>query len=119
VWQEFLAGPVPGLDVGFFAIGGHSLTAVRIAARLQRLLGRPVPMQVVFSQPTIRSFAAWLTENGVDPAAGPDGADGWADSDTASFAVGLTADLRAASEDELAVLHALTGETVGPGKERQ
>ncbi len=114
VWQEFLAGPVPGLDDGFFAIGGHSLTAVRIAARLQRLLGRPVPVQAVFAAPTIRSFAAWLTENGVDHVAGSDEPDG----SPASFAEGLTADLHAASEDELAMLHALTGETVGPGKDR-
>ena len=111
VWQEFLAGPVPGLDDGFFAVGGHSLTAVRIAARLHRLLGRPVPVQAVLAQPTIRSFAAWLTENGVDPADEPDAG-------PASFAEGLTADLRAASADELAVLRALTGDPAGHGKDR-
>jgi hypothetical protein len=110
VWQEFLDTPAPGLDDGFFAVGGHSLTAVRIAARLQRLLGRPVPVQAVLAQPTIRSFAAWLAENGADPGE-PDGG-------PASFAEGLTADLHAASADELAALAALTGETVGPGKDR-
>lgn len=110
VWQEFLDGPVPGLDAALFTVGGHSLTAVRIAARLQRLLGRSVPVQVVFDRPTIRSFAAWLTDNAAETV--PGGADG----DTASFAAGLTADLNAASTDELAVLHALTGETTAPGK---
>lgn len=112
VWQEFLAGPVPGLDDGFFAIGGHSLAAVRIAARLQRLLGRPVPVQDVLAHSTIRSFAAWLTENGDGAGAGEP------DADPVSFTEGLTADLRAASADELAVLHALTGGTAGPGKDR-
>jgi hypothetical protein len=141
VWREFLDGPVPGLDADFFDISGHSLAAVRIAARLQRLLGQPVPVRVVFDRPTIRSFAAWLAENGSGSAIGAAAArtpkdvstagesrsaaagDGQQDVEAASFAVGLAADLGAASDDELAVLRALTENmahpVTGPRKERQ
>jgi Condensation domain/Phosphopantetheine attachment site len=135
VWREYLDGPVPSLDAVFFDIGGHSLTAVRIAARLKRLLGLPVPVQVVFDRPTIRSFAAWLAENGAGSAAGTAAARTPEDVSTAgearsaaageaaSFAVGLEADLSAASDDELAVLHTLTENMAHPvtdsRKERQ
>lgn len=113
IWAEHLGGPVPGLDAAFFDIGGHSLAAVRIAARLQRLLGRKVPVRAVFDQPTVRSLAAWLDETGTDPAeerhaGGPPAVD------SAPVTSSLAADLDAASEDELAILRKLTQDAAFP-----
>lgn len=119
VWQEHLGGRAPALDAAFFDVDGHSLIAVRIVARLQRLLGRPIPVRAVFDQPTVRSFAAWLVETGTDARAGePTGAPSprpaehrpaaGTDRAPAPSAADLTADLLAASSEELAALRMLT-----------
>ena len=127
VWQEHLGGRPPGLDAAFFEIDGHSLIAVRIVARLQRLLGRPVPVRAVFDQPTVRSFTAWLVETGTDPhtrVRTADLADGPSQQPAVDHAPAtpiadpapatLTADLLAASEDELATLRMLTARLAVP-----
>jgi hypothetical protein len=107
VWQECLGRPVPSLDIAFFDVDGHSLTAVRIVARLQSLLGRTVPVRAVFDRPTVRSLAAWLDGPGTvsgQRAAQPGGPV------TVAHA-GLAAHLKGASDDELAALRKLTGIT--------
>ncbi|NUQ96487.1 MAG: amino acid adenylation domain-containing protein [Streptomyces sp.] len=65
VWAEVL-----GLDDvspydDFFGLGGQSLTAVRLVARLRAELGVPVDAQAVFAHPTPASLAAAL--DGVAP----------------------------------------------------
>lgn len=66
-------GELLGLDEvpttgNFFRLGGDSLSGTRLAARLQELLGAPVPVRTVFGNPGISDLAAAIA---ADPAAGP------------------------------------------------
>ncbi len=49
-----------GLDTDFFALGGNSLMATRLAARLGSDLGVRVPVSALFEAPTAGGLAAWI-----------------------------------------------------------
>ena len=49
-----------GLDDDFFALGGDSLIAIRVSARLQSALGREVPVRYLFDAPTVGGLADYL-----------------------------------------------------------
>lgn len=60
VWAERLGrGPV-WRDDNFFALGGHSLLAIAVAHALETELGHPVSARDLFTEPTLRGFAARL-----------------------------------------------------------
>ncbi|MBW8873668.1 MAG: amino acid adenylation domain-containing protein [Acidobacteria bacterium] len=64
-WEEVLnIHPVGVLD-NFFELGGNSLIAVRLMARLQKAVGREVPLATLFQSPTISSLADALRNNSV------------------------------------------------------
>ncbi|MBN6042327.1 non-ribosomal peptide synthetase/type I polyketide synthase [Amycolatopsis sp. 195334CR] len=72
VWAETLDRPVPGVTDNFFDLGGHSLLLLRVHARLQRALDRPLRIVDLFSHPTVRALAAHLGgADGGEPAARP------------------------------------------------
>ncbi|UYP21095.1 amino acid adenylation domain-containing protein [Rhodococcus sp. Z13] len=50
-----------GADSDFFALGGHSLGAAQLAARLGAALGRDVQLRDVFAHPTVARLAAAAT----------------------------------------------------------
>ncbi|KAF0965928.1 Dimodular nonribosomal peptide synthase [Rhodococcus sp. T7] len=58
-----------GLDDDFFALGGNSLLAPRIVARLQHDLSAAVPLQWLFTDPSVEALAARI-ENGATGTAG-------------------------------------------------
>ncbi|MFC9287272.1 amino acid adenylation domain-containing protein [Streptomyces sp. NPDC057052] len=60
VWERALGHPVTDLDASLFLLGGHSLTAARIAQELTGRLGRHVPVVAVFTHRGIRALAAHL-----------------------------------------------------------
>ncbi|MFD0200306.1 MULTISPECIES: non-ribosomal peptide synthetase [Saccharothrix] len=63
VWEEVLGVDRVGVDDDFFALGGHSLQAVGVADRLERAVGRPVPLSLVFTEPTVRRLCAAIRDD--------------------------------------------------------
>lgn len=72
VWTDVLAVPVTDPDADLFSLGGHSLTAARLAAALQEEFGVRVPLVTVFQQQTVRALAAVLETPGTVQAVAPD-----------------------------------------------
>ncbi len=62
LWAEVLGLEKVGVDDDFFALGGHSLAAVKLVSRLQTLLATPVKVNMVFSAPTVAQFAELIKE---------------------------------------------------------
>ncbi|MFF8097200.1 amino acid adenylation domain-containing protein [Streptomyces sp. NPDC016675] len=89
--------PLVGPDDDFFALGGDSLTATRIAAGLREALALDVRQRTVFDAPTARALArvaadlrrAGDAEATADPGAGP-GTRGEGGADTEPESVPLT-----------------------------
>ncbi|MET0702384.1 MAG: alpha/beta fold hydrolase, partial [Mycobacterium sp.] len=67
LFSEVLGVDVTGIDDDFFALGGHSLLLVRLAAAIRRELGVDVPVATLMMAPTVAEVAARLT-SGADKA---------------------------------------------------
>ncbi|MGL4175754.1 MAG: amino acid adenylation domain-containing protein [Dermatophilaceae bacterium] len=68
VWCEVLGVDSCGPDDGFFAVGGDSLRAARLLARIRDDLGVVVGMRDLFEQPTLRGVGRIVAERRVAPA---------------------------------------------------
>ncbi|MFE5596592.1 amino acid adenylation domain-containing protein, partial [Streptomyces sp. NPDC056549] len=64
IWAEFFGVTEIGVTASFFDLGGDSLLAVRLMARIARGLGRSLPLSTLFSRPTIELLAQAVREAG-------------------------------------------------------
>ena len=63
IWETTLA--VQGISVtdDFFDLGGHSLAAVRVFSRIEAVLGKSLPIALLFESPTIETLANKVREH--------------------------------------------------------
>ncbi|OLQ51131.1 non-ribosomal peptide synthetase, partial [Bacillus licheniformis] len=62
IWEGIL-GIKAGVTDNFFMIGGHSLKAMMMTAKIQEHFHKEVPIKVLFEKPTIQELALYLDEN--------------------------------------------------------
>ncbi|HEY2328632.1 MAG TPA: amino acid adenylation domain-containing protein, partial [Verrucomicrobiae bacterium] len=60
IWRELLGVEQVGVHDNFFALGGHSLMAVRLANEIKQELKFQLPVRMLFQHPTIHELAAIL-----------------------------------------------------------
>ncbi len=64
LWRDLL-GPAVNVDSDFFAVGGNSLTAMKVARCIATAIDRPCPAILLFRHPTIRALATALHRESV------------------------------------------------------
>jgi amino acid adenylation domain-containing protein len=62
VWEEILQIQNISRKAKFFEIGGHSINAITLAARLAKTYHKKIRVQVIFEHPTIEQLAAYLRQ---------------------------------------------------------
>ena len=73
IWAEVLGIDPIGLNDDFFALGGHSLAAVQIGAKIQSRFGAQLELRDFFDSPTVANTAALLPAARQETGAGAGG----------------------------------------------
>jgi amino acid adenylation domain-containing protein len=68
IWQETLKVPSVGATDDFFDLGGHSVLATDLFARIEKEFGKRLALAALFQAPTLEQMAAMLRE---EPSASP------------------------------------------------
>jgi thioesterase domain-containing protein/acyl carrier protein len=68
IWQTVSGAPSLSVDDNFFEVGGHSLSAVRLHAEIERVFDRKLPLMTVFQASTVRQMAQRLQQESVSQA---------------------------------------------------
>ena len=68
IWAEVLNVDQVGVEEDFFAIGGHSLLAARIIARVEEHYKIRVPLRKLFESPTVAAMASEIAAGASKPA---------------------------------------------------
>jgi non-ribosomal peptide synthetase component F/acyl carrier protein len=62
LWAEIIGikKETIGIEADFFKLGGHSLGAVKLIARIHKEINTHIPMNILFKAPTIRDLAGYI-----------------------------------------------------------
>lgn len=63
MWSELLGVAGVGTADSFFALGGHSLAATQLVARIDAEFAVRVPLAVLFEMPTLGGLAEWVDQH--------------------------------------------------------
>ena len=63
IWADLFQVETVGIDANFFEIGGHSLIAARLFARIEQSFGRKLPLSTLLRAPTIEQLAAVVEQS--------------------------------------------------------
>ena len=63
LWSDLLETPVMDRHDDWFHIGGHSLLALRLFARIQQDFHRSLPLSSILDHPTLQKLAALIDES--------------------------------------------------------
>src|SRR4051794_23811903 len=74
IWAEVLGVDAPDVDDDFFALGGNSLLATQITARVADVLGVEVALDALFEAPTLGEYTEHVRAAGPAAPAGNGGA---------------------------------------------
>jgi acyl carrier protein len=66
IWSAVLGVEPVGVDDDFFALGGHSLRAMQVVARVRDVLRIELPIRRIFESPTIAGLTVGLVEEEVE-----------------------------------------------------
>ncbi len=61
IWTELLGVQHPGIHDNFFALGGHSLMAVKMISEIKRQMNLDLPVRTLFQYPTIQDLSGILS----------------------------------------------------------
>ncbi|HBH72470.1 MAG TPA: hypothetical protein DDY43_03300, partial [Synechococcales bacterium UBA10510] len=67
IWTDVLGHSDFGITDNFFLVGGHSLAAGRLVARIAQTTGHAPPLAALFQNPSIAALASVLHSSGVTP----------------------------------------------------
>ncbi len=68
IWAEVLKREVADVNGNFFALGGHSLSAIRVLGKISGTFGLRLPLRALFDHPTVAQLATEI-ERARQPAA--------------------------------------------------
>ncbi len=68
IWADVLALAQVGVHDNFFDLGGHSLAASRVIARVIQTYQLEIPIKALFDAPTVAEMASLITQNQANPA---------------------------------------------------
>lgn len=62
IWKEVLRLKQVGVHDDFIALGGHSLAAIRVTARINEEVEMKLPLNKIFEHPTIAEYGKYIEE---------------------------------------------------------